>query len=146
MLHTSFRLKFESGSPKIHGIQLAANKIQNGAKTTRFQVLHSTKKPSFINWLDETAKTAKPLCAGSIPARASNLFDNFQANSSKTVCATAGMFAGSTCILPPCFAFIGSWLVAVSQRRRSARASGMDCQKRQNSKITMIESRSRPVR
>jgi hypothetical protein len=39
-------------------------------------MLHSTKKPSFINWLDETAKTAKPLCVGSIPTRASKFFNN----------------------------------------------------------------------
>jgi hypothetical protein len=57
--------------PPIHGIQLAANKVKNDTKTTQFRVLHSTKKPSFINWLDETAKTAKPLCVGSIPTRAS---------------------------------------------------------------------------
>jgi hypothetical protein len=43
---------------------MAVNKVQNGTKITQSGVLHSTKKPSFINWLDETAKTAKPLCVG----------------------------------------------------------------------------------
>jgi len=53
---------------------LAANKAQNGTKTRLFGALHSTKKPSFINWLDETTKTAKPLCVGSIPTRAFKIF------------------------------------------------------------------------
>jgi hypothetical protein len=54
---------------KLMAANKAANKVQNGTKITQFGVLHSTKKPRFINWLDETAKTAKPLCAGSIPTR-----------------------------------------------------------------------------
>jgi hypothetical protein len=59
---------------KIHGIQLAVNKVQNDTKTTLFGVLHSAEEPSFINWLDETAKTAKPLCVGWIPTIAYKLF------------------------------------------------------------------------
>ena len=45
-------------------------------------------------------RSAKPLCAGSIPARASNLFNYLQANSSKADCATVGTFVGTTCISP----------------------------------------------
>jgi hypothetical protein len=52
---------------------MAANKVQNRTKTTRFRALHSTELPSFINMLDKTAKTAKPLCVGSIPTRASKI-------------------------------------------------------------------------
>src|ERR1039458_4900747 len=45
-------------------------------------------------------RSAKPLCAGSIPARASNFFNDLQANSYKANCATVGTFVGTTCILP----------------------------------------------
>jgi hypothetical protein len=70
--HRSERTSLTNDSYR-HGIQLAANKVQNDTKTTQFGVGHSTKLTSFINWLDETAKTAKPLCVGSIPPRASNI-------------------------------------------------------------------------
>jgi hypothetical protein len=57
------------GTTKTHGSQLAANKIQIGTKPARFFGEHSTELTSFINMLDKTAKTAKPLCVGSIPTR-----------------------------------------------------------------------------
>src|ERR1700721_3035684 len=44
---------------KLMAANKAANKVQNGTKIPQFGVLHSTKKTRFINWLDETAKTAK---------------------------------------------------------------------------------------
>jgi len=43
-----------------------------GAKNTRFWVYHPTEVPCFIKHLRMAQKTAKPLCVGSIPIRASN--------------------------------------------------------------------------
>jgi hypothetical protein len=55
-----------------HGCHLVANNEQKGAKTTPFCKRNPTEVPCFVSTLRVTAKTAKPLCAGSIPARASN--------------------------------------------------------------------------
>src|SRR5579859_2910731 len=49
-----------------------ANKVPKGAKTTPFGNQIPTETPCFISGLRVAVKTAKPLCAGSIPARASN--------------------------------------------------------------------------
>jgi hypothetical protein len=67
----------------------AVNKVQNGTKTTLFRALHSTEKPSFINYLDETAKTAKPLCVGSIPTRASKSPQQLRATYRSCISAVA---------------------------------------------------------
>jgi hypothetical protein len=48
-----------------------ANKVPKGAKTTPFGNQNPTEMRCFISGLRVDVKTAKPLCAGSIPARAS---------------------------------------------------------------------------
>ena len=53
-----------------------ANKVPKGAKTTPFGNQNPTEIPCFISGLRVAVKTAKPLCAGSIPARASNFINN----------------------------------------------------------------------
>jgi hypothetical protein len=50
--HRSERTSLTNDSYR-HGIQLAANKVQNDTKTTQFGVRHSTKLTSFINWLTQ---------------------------------------------------------------------------------------------
>jgi len=59
---------------------MVANKVPKGAKTTPFGNQNPTEIPCFISGLRVTVKTAKPLCAGSIPARASNSFQQFASN------------------------------------------------------------------
>lgn len=51
---------------------MVANKVPKGANTTPFGTLNPAELPFFISGLRVDVKTAKPLCAGSIPARASN--------------------------------------------------------------------------
>jgi len=50
---------------------MVANKVPKGAKTTPFGNQNPTEIPCFISGLRVSVKTAKPLCEGSIPARAS---------------------------------------------------------------------------
>src|SRR6266851_7819248 len=45
-----------------------------GAKSTRILVVHPTEVPCFLSDLRLTIKTAKPLCVGSIPTRASKIY------------------------------------------------------------------------
>jgi hypothetical protein len=51
---------------------LVANNVQTGAKIMPFHKRNPTEMPYFVSKLRNTVKTAKPLCAGSIPARTSN--------------------------------------------------------------------------
>jgi hypothetical protein len=51
---------------------MVANKVPKGANTTPFGNQNPTEIPYFISGLRIAVNTAKPLCAGSIPARASN--------------------------------------------------------------------------
>ena len=53
--------------------RLAAVKRKMGATNGLFGVLRPAEVPCFYNDLGVVRKTAKPLCAGSIPARASKL-------------------------------------------------------------------------
>ena len=55
---------------------MVANKVPKRAKTTPFGNQNPTEIPCFISGLRVSVKTAKPLCAGSIPARASNTLNN----------------------------------------------------------------------
>jgi hypothetical protein len=57
---------------------MVANKVPKGAKTTPFGNRNPTEIACFISGLRVAVKTAKPLCAGSIPARASKSFNNFR--------------------------------------------------------------------
>jgi hypothetical protein len=53
---------------------MVANKVPKGAKTTPFGNPNPAEIACFVSGLRVAVKTAKPFCAGSIPARASNLF------------------------------------------------------------------------
>jgi hypothetical protein len=50
---------------------MVANKVPKGAKTTPFGNPNPAEIACFVSGLRVAVKTAKPLCAGSIPARAS---------------------------------------------------------------------------
>jgi hypothetical protein len=50
-----------------------ANKLPKGAKTTPFGNPDPAEIPCFVSGLRVAVKTAKPLCVGSIPTRASNI-------------------------------------------------------------------------
>lgn len=62
----------------IAGCHLVVNRGQNRANLGCFWATLPTEMPIFVNNLDWTAKTAKPLSAGSIPARASILPDKLR--------------------------------------------------------------------
>jgi hypothetical protein len=48
--------------------------VKNGTKTSYFGAPVPTEVPCFHNYLAGAQKTAKPLCVGSIPTRASKFF------------------------------------------------------------------------
>jgi hypothetical protein len=51
-----------------------ANKLPKGVKTTPFGNPDPAEIPCFVSGLRVAVKTAKPLCGGSIPPRASSFF------------------------------------------------------------------------
>ena len=77
---------------------LAAVKLPLSEKwvlKSRFWELRPAEVPCFHNDLGVVRKTAKPLCVGSIPTRASNSFKNLQPTHSRDQMATtAGIVAG----------------------------------------------------
>jgi hypothetical protein len=54
-------------------VKMVVNKAKNHGKTRPISVLHSTELASFFNGLGDAARSAKPLCVGSIPTRASKI-------------------------------------------------------------------------
>jgi hypothetical protein len=72
--------------------------VPKGAKTTPFGNQDPAEIPCFVSGLRVAVKTAKPLCAGSIPARASNTFSNLKTRESEAEFAIKGTF-GSDRIL-----------------------------------------------
>ena len=83
MQHTAVKwAELEAG---ISSCRLAAVKRKMGATNGLFGVLRPAEVPCFYNDLGVVRKTAKPLCAGSIPARASNPLNNLREKNPKRI-------------------------------------------------------------
>ena len=63
-------------------------------------MLHSTELASFFNGLGDVERSAKPLCVGSIPTRASIPFNILEAIRDLLKEWTVGTFVGTLCTSP----------------------------------------------
>jgi hypothetical protein len=79
-----------------------ANKVQNRIKNRNFEYFIRRNWRLLINKLDEGRKTAKPLCVGSIPTRASKLSITYSQRR-KPPKVTAAEIVGAT------FSLISGW-------------------------------------